>query len=161
MSHWVRSLSWKRIATSVIFLQFSCMFYFHLSILVPHYLNVSFQRWICCRYCRIPSLIDLGCLPISFGMLAFYLYKIGLYPLNCHTWTPPLLPFLEQEIGRSSVPLSLSENCISIKIFSYIYAPWNSMLYICSFHLGPFWIYSWQSLKIVHLILIHDQILFF
>lgn len=128
----------KKIPASIIFLQLSYMFYFHLSILELHYLNLRFQRWICCRYCRTPSLIDLGCLPASFKMLHFYLYKMGLYPVNCHTLSSP--HFLSKKLVFSS--LSLSEDFNSIKkIFPYIYVPWNSILHIYSFSWSPFWIH--------------------
>lgn len=139
MGHWVLCLSWKRIPASIIFLQLSYMFYFHLSILELHYLNLRFQRFrICCRYCRTLSLIDLGCLPASFKMLHFYLYKMGLYPVNCHTLSSSR--FLSKKLVFSS--LSLSEDFNSIKkIFPCIYVPWNSILHIYSFSRSPFWIY--------------------
>lgn len=138
MSHWVLSLSWKRIPTSIIFLQLSYMFYFHLPILELRYLNLRFQRWVCCIYCRTPSLIDLGYLPVSFRMPHFYLYKMGLYPVNCHTLSSP--HFLSKKVVFRS--LSLSENFNSVKkIFPYIDVPWDSILHICSFPLSPFWIY--------------------
>lgn len=71
-----------------------------MSVLQLHYLNLRFARWLCCLYCRISSLIDLGCLPISFKILHFYLYKTGLYPVNCHTVISPFtFPFLKQQLG--------------------------------------------------------------
>lgn len=164
----ILNLSCKRIPIAIILLQFSCIFYFHWSILELHYLNLRFQRWICTLYCKIVSLIDLGCLPVSFGMLHFYFYKIGLYSMQYHTLSSPFtLPFLEQDVGiqffKYSFPWvrGLIPSRKYFLIFMSLVIPYYTFILLFSWaniELNETIFKTWVLVNLTHIV---DQIPFF
>lgn len=110
-----------------------------MSVLQLHSLNVRFERWICFLYCRISSLIDLVCLPISFRILHFYLVRLANIQWIVTVWYLFLPSHL---LSHKLVFTSWNVPCLEWEFYFiqekkfYIYIPDNSIIT----HLFSFWV---------------------